>query len=176
MPQTSPASLREYGFNLLESDLRFLMEAFAATLKRLGEPELALALPWLESSDKKTSATGRKLGQAYSIAFQLLNIVEERTGSQVRRLRETQRGPESEIGLWADNLNQMQRAGLDESALLEVLKRVLVEPVLTAHPTEAKRETARERHREIYSLMNRHENAAYTPREQVRLKRQLEVQ
>lgn len=176
MSQASPASLREYGFNLLESDLRFLMEAFAATLKRLGEPELAHSLPWLEGADKNATATGRKLGQAYSIAFQLLNIVEERTASQVRRLREKQKGPEAETGLWADNLRQMQRAGLEESQILEVLGRVTVEPVLTAHPTEAKRETARERHREIYSLMNRHENAAYTPREQTRLKGQLEVQ
>ena len=176
MSQASPASLREYGFNLLESDLRFLMEAFAATLKRLGEPELAHSLPWLEGADKKATATGRKLGQAYSIAFQLLNIVEERTASQVRRLREKQKGPQAETGLWADNLQQMQRDGLDEDTILEVLSRVVVEPVLTAHPTEAKRETARERHREIYSLMNRHENQAYTPREQTRLKGQLEVQ
>ena len=85
-------------------------------------------------------------------------------------------GPEAETGLWAENLRQMQRDGLEESDILEVLRRVLVEPVLTAHPTEAKRETSRERHREIYSLMNRHENPAYTPREQTRLKRQLEVQ
>lgn len=177
MSQASPASLREYGFNVLQSDLRFLMEAFAATLQRLGEPELARSLPWLENPDKSASTTtGRKLGQAYSIAFQLLNIVEERTASQVRRLREKQRGPESETGLWADNLHQMKRAGLDETAILEVLRRVMVEPVLTAHPTEAKRETSRERHREIYSLMNRHENSAYTPREQTRLKSQLEVQ
>jgi phosphoenolpyruvate carboxylase len=31
----------------------------------------------------------------------------------------------------------MQRAGMDERDILEVLQRVLVEPVLTAHPTEA---------------------------------------
>ena len=176
MSQTQPASLREYGFNVLESDLRFLMEAFAATLQRLGEPELARHLPWLEGAEQAGAAADRKLGQAYSIAFQMLNIVEERTASQVRRLREKQRGPEAETGLWADNLQQLQRDGLDEHAILNVLRRVLVEPVLTAHPTEAKRETASERHREIYSLMNRHENAAYTPREQTRLKRQLEVQ
>ena len=48
--------------------------------------------------------------------------------------------------------------------------------MLTAHPTEAKRDTARERHNEIYGLMNRHENADYTPREQRRVKRMLEVQ
>src|SRR5215218_5598301 len=103
MSENSTASLRQYGFNLLTSDLRFLMEAFAGTLNRLGEPELARSLPWLESADLPAHAAGRKLGQAYSIAFQLLNIVEERTASQVRRLREKQRGPEAETGLWADN-------------------------------------------------------------------------
>ncbi len=73
----------------------------------------------------------------------MLNIVEERTASQVRRLREKQRGPEAETGLWAENGCEMQRDGLEESEILGVLRRVLVEPVLTAHPTEAKRETSR---------------------------------
>jgi phosphoenolpyruvate carboxylase len=50
-----------------------------------------------------------------------------------------------------------------------------VEPVLTAHPTEAKRESVRESAPEIYALMNRHENKAYTPREQERMQRQLEI-
>lgn len=176
MSEKSPESLRRYGFNLLETDLKFLMEAFVATLKKIGEGELADRLPWVGSHEGQIPTANRKLGQAYSIAFQLLNIVEERTASRVRRLRETQLGPEAEKGLWADNLRQMLAQGLGEAEILEVLKSVLVEPVLTAHPTEAKRETARERHREIYGLMNRHETADYTPREQVRVKRQLEVE
>jgi phosphoenolpyruvate carboxylase len=106
----------------------------------------------------------------------LLNIVEERAASQVRRLREKKHGPEAEKGLWPDNLAAMRSMGLGETELLEVLREVLVEPVLTAHPTEAKRETVGELHREIYGLMNRHENAAYTPREQERLKGYLETQ
>lgn len=174
----SPAheSLREHGFNLLKADLRLLMNAFSAALHRIGESELAAKLPWLDEKQKCALAGGRKLGQAYSIAFQLLNIVEERTAARVRRLRETLRGPVAEKGLWPDNLHQMREAGLGEAAILGVLRSVLVEPVLTAHPTEAKRQTAQERHREIYSLMNRHENADLTPREQQRLTRQIEIQ
>lgn len=174
---TSSAALRDLGFDLLQKDLSFLMGAYRDTLRRLGEPELAERLPWSGVQARTANGVnGRALGQAYSIAFQLLNIVEERTAAQVRRLREKDLGPEAEKGLWADNLREMLKHGWSEEELLSVLASVRVEPVLTAHPTEAKRETVRERHREIYTLMNRHENAAYTEREQQRLRRQIEVQ
>lgn len=172
-----PAALRDLGFDLLHNDLRFLMDAYRETLRRLGENELAERLPWSGAGNTPVEGVnGRSLGQAYSIAFQLLNIVEERAAAQVRRLREKDHGPEAEKGLWADNLREMLQLGLSEDELAAVLASVRVEPVLTAHPTEAKRETVRERHREIYTLMNRHENTAYTEREQQRLRRQIEVQ
>ena len=168
--------LREHGFRVLEDDLRYLMEAFAVVLRRMGEPALADRLPWVGKALEPEDKPNRALGQAFSIAFQMLNIVEERAAAQVRRLREKNAGAEAEKGLWADNLAGMRKLGVTEEDLLSVLRDVRVEPVLTAHPTEAKRETVRERHLEIYSLMNRHDNAAYTPREQVRIKGQLETQ
>jgi phosphoenolpyruvate carboxylase len=153
------------------------MEAFAQALVDLGEKDLATQLPWLTPSPNQAPAQlNRKLGQAYSIAFQLLNIVEERTSSRMRRIRETQHGPQAEHGLWTQQFQRLKDAGFSEQDILTHLKKVHVEPVLTAHPTEAKRETARERHREIYDLMNRHENADYTPREQQRFQRMLQVQ
>ncbi len=161
---------------MLETDLKFLLEAFANTLTRLGEVDLAKRLPWVGDASSGAVGVDRKLGQAYSIAFQMLNIVEERTASRVRRTREREIGPASEKGLWTDKLQQMAASGLGEAAILAALESVVVEPVLTAHPTESKRETARERHNEIYGLMNRHENPDYTPREQARLKHLLEVQ
>jgi phosphoenolpyruvate carboxylase len=174
MSESPPQNLRQHGFQLLEDDLRFLMNAFASVLKQLGEPELAACLPWVGTGAPKQ--TNRSLGQAWSIAFQLLNIVEERAASQIRRLREKKHGPEAEKGLWPDNLKQLRTLGLNQADILAALQDVCVEPVLTAHPTEAKRETVRELHREIYSLMNRHENPAYTPREQARLQSQLQTQ
>ncbi|MBE7496106.1 MAG: phosphoenolpyruvate carboxylase [Verrucomicrobiaceae bacterium] len=176
MPANPAQPLRSLGFQLLEDDLRFLMQAFAEVLRRMGEPDLAARLPWINETARTDETASRALGQAYSIAFQLLNIVEERAASQVRRLREKKEGPEAEKGLWPDNLREMIALGLSEGDILGVLKDIAVEPVLTAHPTEAKRESVRDLHREIYSLMNRHENAAYTPREQARLQRQLQTQ
>ncbi len=173
---TSTNPLREHGFRLLEDDLKFLMNAFAAVLHRIGEGPLAEKLPWLGKPEAASPLPTRALGQAYSIAFQLLNIVEERAASQIRRLREKDRGPLAEPGMWPDNLRQMKALGLTEDELVAVLRDVLVEPVLTAHPTEAKRETVRDLHLEIYGLMNRHENPAYTQREQDRIQAQLETQ
>lgn len=173
---TSTNPLRERGFRLLEDDLSFLMTAFAAVLHRVGEGGLAQKLPWIGECQSVGAEPNRALGQALSIAFQLLNIVEERAASQIRRLREKERGPESEPGMWPENLKEMKALGISEADLLKVLGEVCVEPVLTAHPTEAKRESVRDLHLEIYALMNRHENKDYTPREQSRIQSQLEVQ
>ncbi|MFM7180506.1 MAG: phosphoenolpyruvate carboxylase [Verrucomicrobiales bacterium] len=164
------------GFQLLESELSFALEVFAGVLERLGQAGLAGKLPWTGKALPVVEGPDRSLGQAYSIAFQLLNIVEERVAAQVRRWREKQQGPQAEKGLWPDKLAQMQRLGLDEAALLEVLSEIRVEPVLTAHPTEAKRGTVRERHREIYDLIQARENPAYTERERERGRRFLENQ
>jgi phosphoenolpyruvate carboxylase len=148
MPENQPEKpLLNDGFQLLESELSFALEVFAGVLQRLGQGGLAGKLPWTGKALPVVEGPDRSLGQAYSIAFQLLNIVEERVAAQVRRWREKQQGPQAEKGLWPDKLAQMQRLGLHEADLLQVLSEVRVEPVLTAHPTEAKRGTVRERHR-----------------------------
>jgi len=172
----NPASLIEHGFQLLDEELSFLMESFAVALRRLGEPSLASRLPWTGQDLPVPAGPDRSLCQAYSMAFQLLNLVEERVALQVRRLREKQEGTTAEKGLWPDKLMAMQRFGLDGAAVVDVLRTVSVEPVLTAHPTEAKRDSVRERHREIYDLLEFRENPAFTPREQERVRGFLEAQ
>jgi len=173
-PKSNTHPLREEGFRTLQSELHFLMGVFDKVLRRMGEAALADRLPWIGEKSGQSGVPNAAIGQAYSISFQLLNIVEERAAARVRRLREKQHGTSAEKGLWADQLKTLRRQGMDEAALLHVLAQVTVEPVLTAHPTEAKRATVRELHREIYELINRHENAVYTPREQTRLSRQIE--
>lgn len=174
MKQNSQHPLREEGFRLLQEELNFLMSSFASVLRRMGENELADQLPWIGTKRAVAGTVSRSLGQAYSISFQLLNIVEERAAARVRRQREKRNGPTGEKGLWSENLHTLRRAGFSEEQLLEVLHDVSVEPVLTAHPTEAKRATVRELHREIYAFINRRENEALAPREQNRLQHQIE--
>jgi phosphoenolpyruvate carboxylase len=175
-PKPAENPLLNDGFQLLEAELAFAMEVFGSVLLRLGYRDLAAKLPWSGHSLPAVEGQDRGLGQAYSIAFQLLNIVEERVAAQVRRWREKSNGPAAEKGLWPDKLREMRKMDLSAEDMLGVFAMVLVEPVLTAHPTEAKRETVRERHREIYDLMQTRENPAFTERERERGRHFLEAQ
>ncbi|BBF92191.1 phosphoenolpyruvate carboxylase [Blastochloris tepida] len=99
--------------------------------------------------------------QALSIAFQLLNIVEENTANQIRRRRDG-RQRESEPGLWLSDLRDLLDRGYSEDAVRGAIADAALEPVLTAHPTEAKRTTVLEHHRALYLLLLERENRAFT--------------
>ncbi|RAI42599.1 phosphoenolpyruvate carboxylase [Rhodoplanes roseus] len=99
--------------------------------------------------------------QALSIAFQLLNIVEENTANQMRRRAEGRRH-EREPGLWRHDLGDLLARGNDEPKIRRTLATASLEPVLTAHPTEAKRATVLEHHRALYLLMLERETRSFT--------------
>ncbi|MEM8954170.1 MAG: phosphoenolpyruvate carboxylase [Verrucomicrobiota bacterium] len=164
------------GFAKIQAQLGYLMEELAQVLRRMGRDDLAGGLPW---RDGKHSALGgefpKDLGQAYSICFQLLDMVEERVAVGVRRERESEHGPTAERGLWAKSLWGLVKAGLSEEQIREGLGRVHVEPVLTAHPTEAKRASVRERHRDLYFQLMKLEHPKYTERERVRARAEMET-
>ena len=75
-----------FAFDKINSDVEFLMECFREVLAELGQPELAAALPWSEGGQDQPLPP--LVGQAYSVAFQLLNLVEENAAAQTRRKRE----------------------------------------------------------------------------------------
>jgi phosphoenolpyruvate carboxylase len=143
------------GFEKIDRDLRFLIECLGEVLEELGLAELASHLPWFGANSLKSdqSAVPSQLGLVYSIAFQLLNMVEENAAAYVRSLREAQEGVEAERGLWGERLAKLKKSGVPESAIEEILTRVRVEPVLTAHPTEAKRLAVLDQHRALYTLL-----------------------
>lgn len=145
------ASALQSGFQKIDSDLNFLLECLESMFLRLGLPSVAAGLPWREQADGE----GRCDGQAFSIAFQLLNMVEENAAAEFRRRREAQHGPLHERGLWGHALARMRASGADETQVAEILRRVRIEPVLTAHPTEAKRLPVLAQHRALYSLIER---------------------
>lgn len=161
-------NLRQEGFALIDEKLTFLIDSLSDALTSLGEDELIPFLPWRNCTPESTPPEGTQ--QLYSIGFQLLNMVEERVAAAIRRVRENELGAVTIRGLWARSLNDMKELGLNEDQILDVLKDVKVEPVLTAHPTEAKRATVRERHRAIYEELARSEHPKYTDRERRRIK------
>ncbi len=162
------------GFQKIHDDLAFLMNCFREVLEELGENHLAANLPWINPVRIDLPPNPR-LCQAYSIAFQLLNMVEENVAAQVRRSRESETGLAGEPGLWADHLHQLHESGISESSVAAQLNKIRIEPVLTAHPTEAKRLAVLEQHRALYSSMVRRENQMWTPQEQEAIRDEIKV-
>ena len=166
----------DFAFDKIDLDLGFVMSCFREVLEELGEPGLARRLPWLHPDGHRkatppegTGATpelGERDVQVLSIAFQLLNMVEENAAAQSRRRRESTEGMLREPGLWGQNLRQLLEAGFSDKDIAAALPTVRVEPVLTAHPTEAKRSTVLEQHRTLYLLLVKRENQMWTPAEQ----------
>jgi phosphoenolpyruvate carboxylase len=162
------------GFQKIHDDLAFLMHCFREVLDELDEQHLANNLPWVNEVRIDLTPNPR-LCQAYSIAFQLLNMVEENVAAQIRRARESEIGLAGEPGLWADHLRKLKESGISESAIAGQFNKIRVEPVLTAHPTEAKRLAVLEQHRALYSLMVRRENRMWTPQEQDAIRDEIKV-
>ncbi|MEZ0256235.1 MAG: phosphoenolpyruvate carboxylase [Chthoniobacter sp.] len=143
------------GFEKIERDLRFFIECLGEVLGELGLSDLASHLPWFGSDPTKfdPAQVPAQLGLVYSIAFQLLNMVEENAAAYVRSMREWEGGGAAERGLWGERFAKLKAEGIPESVIGEALARVRVEPVLTAHPTEAKRLAVLDQHRSLYALL-----------------------
>ena len=145
------------------NDLNFLLHCFAEVLTESGKQELVALIPWLNSHQQPPDKL--LLSNDYihllSMCFQLLNLVEVNGAVQSRRAKE-----ESEMsqvnGLWAINFKMLKEKGITEKQILEVLPKVMVEPVLTAHPTEAKRSVVLQEYRNLYLLLVKRENQMYT--------------
>ena len=159
-----------------DEDFRFLLDRFQAALAGIGASGLAAlagrAFSAPPAPDERLPARG---SQALSMAFQLLNMAEENTANQVRRMRETVAGPAGEPGTWPSQLRLLREAGFTDADLALALPSIHVQPVLTAHPTEAKRGSVLERHREIYLMLVERENPARSPMEREALVRRIET-
>ena len=164
------------GFAKIDQDLLFLMACFRDVLIELGESELADKLPWLSSGVLITEKEfTENLTRCYSMAFQLLNLVEENTSARIRRTRETAFSIDKERGLWGDNLRQLQLQNITPAEIAESLPKIFVEPVLTAHPTEARRSSNLEQLRQLSSLILERENPLLSSTEKDSLTKSIKI-
>jgi phosphoenolpyruvate carboxylase len=137
-------------------------DAAAANRQRLAAELDALDLPDIEM-----------LARAFSLYFQLTNLAEEK--QRIRRLRQRQRTaprkplPESIAAAVAE---LRQQAG-EQRALDEVVARLIVAPVLTAHPTEARRRTLLVALRRAYRLLDKLDDPRLTPADDADTRRRL---
>jgi phosphoenolpyruvate carboxylase len=117
-----------------------------------------------EATDAPPEVVTRLL-QAHGIWFQLLTIVEQNAAMRRRRQIEAETGAPALRGTFANTVRAAARAGTTADEMRALLARLRVRPVVTAHPTEAKRVTVLEKHRRIYRRLVDLESPRWTPRE-----------
>lgn len=161
------------GIQKTKDDLNFAMNCYKEMLIDLFEEDIANNIQksnYENITQNSKEVSDEKLIQALSIYFQLTNLVEENSATQFRRNLENEMGIAAVRGSWGETFEIWRGQGIPESEMLEVLSTLNVMPVLTAHPTEAKRVSVLELHRALYILLAKNENNIWTKTERNTIK------
>ncbi|MFY0628151.1 MAG: phosphoenolpyruvate carboxylase [Reichenbachiella sp.] len=157
-------------------DFEFLLLCLKDVLEQNGESEIASDIPFI---DKIPFKSGEEMSskhiQLYSLVFQLVNMVEVNAAVQTRRGIENEKALYEVNGLFAQNIKQLTEDNLSQELILEKLADTVVEPVLTAHPTEAKRATVLDHHRELYLMLVGRENKMFSVNELNNIKHNIKL-
>ncbi len=106
----------------------------------------------------------RALIKSFSIYFELVNIAEEVQRIRVLRAREKRAGRALAESI-AQAVAVIRERGVPVDELADLLNRLCIRPVLTAHPTEAKRPVVASKLRSISRSIQRLEIEDLLPRE-----------
>ncbi|NDV61536.1 phosphoenolpyruvate carboxylase [Puniceicoccales bacterium CK1056] len=162
------------GIAKIDQDYKFLIDCLREVLESLGHKDLVPLLPgYLKAGE--AGPLPERGAQAISIAFQLLNLVEENAAQQAIRAREMALGEKHQSGLWPHYLKQLKASKVGAKKILGRIAQQSIEPVLTGHPTEAKRWTVLDQHRELYVLLVQLENRMYTDNERLRIREKIKA-
>lgn len=155
-------------------DLEYLLVCMKEVLIENNETKLSESIPWLNDSlyFSPTIPIDKYL-HLFSLSFQLLNLVEVNGAVQTRRKKEETESLSAVNGLWGDSIKRLLDSGFDKKTILNSLSSTSIEPVLTAHPTEAKRATVLNNLRELYLLIVKRENQRYTTYEQLDIRNEI---
>ncbi len=128
-------------------------------------PEIEPVLRGEASSATLTDQQMARALQAQGILFQLLSIAEQAYAMRRRRHIEREKGHDRLLGTFDQVLESAARAGVPATEIHQQLETLRIRPVITAHPTEAKRVSILEKNRRIYLLLRDLESTRWTDRE-----------
>ena len=124
--------------------------------RRSGDADAGAELKQLFAELDETEI--RVVVRAFTIFLDLLNLVEDRTRTQVLRERNEAAYPKARgESIW-EAVDRLKQNGVSDADFQSLIDRINVELVFTAHPTEAKRRSVRRKLREIRVLLSQHES------------------
>ena len=155
-------------FQKISDDRIFIIDCYEEMLSRINEQGIISLIDNTaeEISLEDNDISNEKIIQSLSIYFQLMTLVEENAATQFRRKMENEEHIASIRGSWAEAFKIWKDDAVNEEDMLKAIAETTVIPVLTAHPTEAKRVTVIEIHRELYLLLVQRENTSLSKLEQ----------
>jgi phosphoenolpyruvate carboxylase len=159
-PDPAAASAAHYANEVVE-----LLSTLLLRLVRERAPDLEPVLRGERAAAELSPDLLARTLQLQGIWFQLLSIAEQNAAMRRRRQTEAERGYEQVRGTFAQVIAGAAAAKLPVQEIHALLEHLRVRPVITAHPTEAKRVTVLEKHRRIYRRLVDLESPRWTPRE-----------
>lgn len=122
-----------------------LQRRYAGLLRDGGQPQRRYLLEIVEGLDPEAISEVVRVFNRY---FSLLNIAEE--SYYLMRRRQAERGGHYWPGSFHDTLLTLKESGVTADKLQVLLDELLYLPVMTAHPTEAKRRTVKSALRNVF--------------------------
>ena len=108
--------------------------------------------------------------RAFSLYFQLTNLAEEKQRVRQLRLRERRAGGVVDESV-AAAMRDLRKRHVSRAEIDALIHRLDISPVLTAHPTEARRRTLIVALRRVYRLLDALDDPRLTPSEDDRYPR-----
>ncbi len=165
---------RHGGQELFEAEER--IRALSKSLRRgphrgRGRDPTRELLTLLRSLDR-TKAIG--VIRAFAVYFQLTNIAEQHHRIRRRRYYALETSERPQPGSLAELFTRLARSRVDAGAIRRALESLAVEPVVTAHPTEAVRRSVLEKQRRIADRLSELDRRDLPPRAREQVFRSLE--
>ncbi len=157
---SAAASAAAYAQEVVE-----LLSTLLLELVRERQPEVESVLRGERQAASLSPELLARTLQVQGIWFQLLSIAEQNAAMRRRRQVEIERGYDQLRGTFAQVISTAAANKVSSQEIAELLSILRIRPVITAHPTEARRVTVLEKHRRVYRRLVDLESPRWTPRE-----------
>ncbi len=151
-PASSSAAPSAFATRSVKEASAWLIEQLLLVVERQ-LPQIAPVLRGFSAGSKLSDYDMGRALQAQGILFQLVSITEQAYAMRRRRHIERERGHDQLLGTFDQVLAGAKRAGVTADEIKAQLQTLRIRPVITAHPTEAKRVSILEKNRKIYLLL-----------------------